>query len=240
LGFIFVSVFPWFIFGLHYYIFLASLLRNLGCIAARQIRFSGKSPTRLGEVLHMFNGGAANVLWICIFTTFFMLQCLRRVSGEVRGGAANVQQQCYKYSVALLLLLHFLCFNVSCEVSGEIGGFAANVQRWCNKYFCGSASLLHFLCFNVSGEVSGESPMRAPTRSGEVLQMFNGGAANILWLCFFTTFFVLQFLRRGLRRVSDEVSGEVHVQQVLFYLVRIKPFCFIRGYLCFNEAKVGF
>jgi hypothetical protein len=131
LGFIFVSVFPWFIFGLHYYFFLASLLRNLGCIAARQIRFSGKSPTRLGEVLHMFNGGAANVLWLCIFTTFFMLQCLQRVSGEVRGGAANVQQRCCKYYVALLLLLHFLCFNVSCKVSGKIGGFAANVQRRC-------------------------------------------------------------------------------------------------------------
>ena len=80
------------------------------------------------------------------------------------------------------------------------------------QMFRGSASLLYFLCFNVSGEVSGESP----ARSGEVLQMLNGGATNVLWFCYFTIIFVLQCLRRvsgevpgELRRVSGEVSGKL-------------------------------
>jgi phosphatidylserine synthase len=72
------------------------------------------------EVLPKFNSGATNTLWLCFFYYIFCASMsLARYparSGDLlqmfNGGATNI-------SAALLLLLHFLCFNISGEVSGE-------------------------------------------------------------------------------------------------------------------------
>lgn len=135
---------------------MALLLYCIFCAPMSPGRAPARSLASSGEVLQMFNGGVVNVLWLCFFTIFFVLQCLWRglrsglaqVSSAVGGGAANVQRLCYKRSVVLLLYYNF-CASKSparcCKCS------TAMLQM-----LCGSASLLYLLCFNVSSEVSGE------------------------------------------------------------------------------------
>jgi hypothetical protein len=86
------------------------------------------------------------------------------------------------------------------------------------QLFCGIATIEQYVCYGVSSGVSSKFSGEFPVDVSDDIQ-FDYNSTN----------FLLRTLRRGFRRVSGDLSGELN----LFFL-----FC---GWtvFCYNEAKTG-
>jgi hypothetical protein len=105
-----------------------------------------------------------------------------------------------------------LCYESSGEVSGESSTRSVLLQYQKKKlldFLCFFATLAYCFCYHISSEISGDVSGEFP---GDISDEFfcelsdEVGVATIPeFFCYNSTTFLLHRLRRGLRRISDEI-----------------------------------